>query len=98
MQWMRDHPSDYVPFVPGGTQAFRDYLRGMDKEGTWGDNLTLRAMCGAFKASVFILKEGQEGDRLWVDMGDKVGAVHVFGLYLHNQHYENLVSRGQVSI
>ena len=101
VHWMRDNPGDFVPYVPileGCSQdySFRVYLEGMSKGGEWGDNLTLQAMCKVYKAYVLVLKVGQKGDMVWMQVGDIAKSQSVFWLYLNNHHYENLVDRTQV--
>ncbi|ORY22910.1 hypothetical protein BCR39DRAFT_473602 [Naematelia encephala] len=101
IMWMREHPQDFIPFVPdsykGQSQDFNCYLLRMSQLGEWGDNLTLQAMCKAYRTHVHVLKRGQKGDLVWMEIGDRVKPQSVFWLYLDKYHYENLLDRSQIS-
>jgi hypothetical protein len=95
--WMRDHPEDFAPFVTGGQEAWDKYLKDMIKPSTWGDNLTLQALCTVYRAYVQVLKEEEDGTRVWMEAGDRGHAQSMFYLFLKQSHYENLVDRSQIS-
>lgn len=97
VQWMRDHPGDFVPFVSTMSTPFPEYLQAMSTQGEWGDNLTLTAMCQAYKAYVVVLKMMDNGDMMWTAWGDSETAEVVHWLYLSGNHYENLLFRDQIS-
>ena len=94
--WMRSHPDDFVPFLSVTDWDEGGYLEEMSQDGTWGDNLTLQALCAAYKVYVQVLKV--EGVTLsWMEVGDSHMCDTAFYLYLENEHYENLLDRTQIS-
>ena len=95
VSWMRTHPDEYAPFKPPNL-AYSTYLNRMAKPKAWGDNLTLQAMSMAYKAQVFVLKEGDNGEKVWLEGGKTDNPVSVFWVYLHQKHYENLLGQSQV--
>lgn len=101
VDYMRDNPSKFVPFVPevdtAGANSFSEYLVRMGTVGEWGDHLSLTALAMATRSYVLVLKKRDTWGHMWTIVGDKGRSHHVFGLYLANGHYENLVVQGQTS-
>lgn len=98
VDYMRDHPEKYRDFIPlvrqdGQHQTWEDYLSQMSQDGTWGDNLALDAMCRMSPVHVFVLKKGDRG-WTWLEVGEDCHTC--FWLYLHNNHYENLLAQSQL--
>ncbi|EIW65415.1 hypothetical protein TREMEDRAFT_66609 [Tremella mesenterica DSM 1558] len=58
--YIEQHSTEYVPFLPGGEAGVDKYLGDMSMLGTWGDNLTLQAMCSYFKDLVQDRGQGTE--------------------------------------
>ena len=54
-------------------------------------------MCDAYLAHVIVLKVSPGGRMDWLDVGDRGQAKVAFGLFLKNQHYENLLLEQQVT-
>ena len=53
--WMKTHAASFAPFV-GGRSDFYRYVADMGKNRCWGDELTLRAACDAFRCVLFIVQ------------------------------------------
>jgi hypothetical protein len=101
---MRTHPEDFVHFLEdtghGQQHALDSYLSTMSRDGEWGDNLTLQALCSVYKVHIFVLKMGGQigPDGYWTEVGQAEGAVSTFWLHLRDNHYENLVSLRQIRL
>ncbi|WWC67416.1 uncharacterized protein I206_101324 [Kwoniella pini CBS 10737] len=103
VNYMRDHQEDYERFVeigkddpPGEDLAarFNRYLDNMAKDGTWGDHLTIKALCSVLNIAIAVLGKMSDGTFSWMRTGsDPKGYI---ALSLVSEHYENLFSMQEV--
>jgi hypothetical protein len=56
---MRDNWVDFVHFIDDDSVV--EYLDKMYQQGTWGDNLTLQALCAVYGVHCFVLKQLVDG-------------------------------------
>ena len=57
--YMRAH-ADEFSFLFESADEYERYLATMARNGTWGDELTLRAACQAFRSTVHVLTSEKE--------------------------------------
>jgi hypothetical protein len=93
VDYMQTHASEFREFIDNGesrqsNRGFSDYLSRMSKGRTWGDELTLRALCNAFGAIVHVMTS-QEGSRFYLTYIPDVKKVakQVFLAYISPAHY-----------
>ena len=89
---MRMHQDAFAPFV-GSDEDFRIYLSDMEKEKTWGDELTLRAAADAFNIKIHIITTESENYLLHYDpesVGTTAVKRHVFLSYVSPIHYNTI--------
>lgn len=55
--FMRQHPADFQAFLG---EEWSVYLREMGRDGTWGDELTLRALCEALAVVVNVISSDRD--------------------------------------
>jgi hypothetical protein len=97
VHWIRGHSSEFAPFIPARYEGLDGYLVDMARDGTWGDNLMLQALCAKYEAEVWVYKEVDNGHRVWMLGGQGTNCQSTFYLYLSGHHYENLVGGDQIS-
>jgi hypothetical protein len=95
--WARQNQDHFAPFIPeeyGG--SVNRYLQEMAKLKVYGDNLMLEALCRAHGVAVAVLNVAPgTGEMAWTLVGEENGGGRL-GLYLAGEHYENLVTLGDV--
>ena len=99
IQWSRANKEILLPFLPDNYNGdINWYLRDMAKPKEYGDNLMLEALCRAHNVLVAVLnRDPQTGEMEWSLVGDSTGEeTERLGLYLSGEHYENLVTVGDV--
>eukprot|EP00667_Euglena_gracilis_P005741 EG_transcript_5783 len=80
----------YVAFFDG-EKRFLHYLRRMKQIGTWGDEITLRALCDAFGVTIHVLTSTLDNWHLqYLPAGPKFTDRHIFISYLAPMHYNSL--------
>jgi hypothetical protein len=93
VEYMKAHAADFRGFIDDGQSRrngnFSDYLSQMSKGRTWGDELTLRALCNAFGATVHVItsQEGSQFYLKYVPEVNQVVAKQVFLAYVSPSHY-----------
>jgi hypothetical protein len=90
VDYMRAHADDFSAYV-AEEGAFDDYLslmlKGRRGKPAWGDELTLRAMCNSFGATVHVLSS-QEGKWYLKYVPEKTKtSKQVFLAYISPAHY-----------
>ncbi len=79
-------------FVPG-YPSWTDYLRSMEKDGTWGDHLILRAAANCYKARIRVISSldnevNIHPDHCTVDITNPLVLGHI-----HEKHYVSFKPR-----
>lgn len=108
VNFMRQHPQDYVDFfhTPVDTpedqqqsaqlKSLSKYLSKMSRDSVYGDNIILQGMCHLYKLGLVVLKHTESGAWFWTAVGNMTSARKCFWLYLEGEHYENLLVATQV--
>ena len=92
MRWMTDNANEYCEFV-GDLRAWDKYIRSMSRPRTWGDQLTLRAVCDAFGVVIHLITTEQEHwHEVYQPQQPKPPFRHVFLAYISPIHYNALRS------
>jgi hypothetical protein len=80
-----------------GATTLAGYLREMGKDGKWGDDAMLYALCGAYGVRVAVLKNVGGGKHAWqATWGEGDENTPTLPLYLANEHYENVLRMREV--
>ena len=99
IQWARANKELLLPFLPDSYEGdINWYLRDMAKLKEYGDNLMLEALCRAYDVLVAVLnRDPDTGGLEWTLVGDSTNpSAQRLGLYLSGEHYENLVTVGDI--
>jgi hypothetical protein len=59
VEQLRDNPDRYRQFVH--SEPYADYLIRLEREGEWGDHLTLQAACDAFEVQINVFTDQPGG-------------------------------------
>ena len=88
VKWMELHEGDFAPFV-GDSIEFQVYVKKMKRSRTWGDELTIRAFCDAYKAVTHVITTEKENYHLKYkpDDFDEENGRHCFLSYISPVHY-----------
>eukprot|EP00668_Euglena_longa_P018355 GGOE01022912.1.p1 GENE.GGOE01022912.1~~GGOE01022912.1.p1 ORF type:complete len:517 (-),score=89.69 GGOE01022912.1:851-2401(-) len=87
---IEQHEDNYVAYFDG-ERRFRHYLRRMKRIGTWGDEITLRALCDVFGVTIHVLTSTLDNWHLqYLPAGPKETDRHIFISYLAPVHYNSL--------
>ena len=81
---IEQHSADFAAFCAGELSA---YLKKMARDRTWGDELTLRAICESFGASVHVVSSSQENWHLQYEPAEQMGQKKIFLAYVSPVHY-----------
>ncbi|KAL9975261.1 hypothetical protein ACROYT_G012405 [Oculina patagonica] len=93
------------PNLPDGTDLFNfvhgypswaDYLRGMGKDGTWGDHLILRAAANCYKTRIRVISSLDCDVIITPDHGTVDNTIPLVLGHIHEKHYCD--HRGEVSL
>eukprot|EP00878_Enallax_costatus_P007209 GHUV01007553.1.p1 GENE.GHUV01007553.1~~GHUV01007553.1.p1 ORF type:complete len:338 (+),score=81.02 GHUV01007553.1:294-1307(+) len=84
---IRHHPEEYQAFLG---EDFHYYCAGMAQLGTWGDELTLRAVCDSFGVVVHVVTSEQHNWYLRYNPLKLKSTVEVFLTYIAPIHYNSL--------
>ncbi|KEP66422.1 UNVERIFIED_CONTAM: OTU family cysteine protease [Hammondia hammondi] len=90
VQHMREHREEYGVFFEA--DDFEKYLKNMSRSGTWGDELSVRAIADSFQCTIHIITSTDSNWYLRYDPqsagGKSVEAVrHIFLTYISPIHY-----------
>ena len=91
--FIRARANEFAPFfMPDararkGTSPFDAYLSRMAKGRTWGDELTLRAICNAFGAVIHVVTSTEENWYLKYEPEVKQTEKQIFLAYISPAHY-----------
>ncbi|WWC65499.1 uncharacterized protein I303_108117 [Kwoniella dejecticola CBS 10117] len=105
VDYIREHRQDFERFIevgrddpPGEDLAARTdrYLDKMAQNGTWGDHLTIQALCSAYKIGIAVLGKMADGNFTWMRTGSAADGKGYIALSLVDEHYENLFSMQEV--
>ena len=91
--YARKFQDDFFPFLESQSESMGAYLRRMGKAGTWGDDLMLKALSGAYNVKIRVYKRHNDGSHQWYEIGEGEDSI---GLYLASEHYENLVTADEL--
>eukprot|EP01068_Selenidium_serpulae_P013178 Selendium_serpulae@DN5937_c0_g1_i3.p2 len=92
---MRAKPDEFGVFFV--SSEFEEYLRDMSVPGTWGDELTIRAIADAFQCVIHIITTTKENFYLRYDPIDDNGEKnasprrHLFFTYISPIHYNSFI-------
>jgi hypothetical protein len=84
---IRAHPDEYQAFLG---EDFHYYTAGMAQIGTWGDELTLRAICDSFGVVVHVVTSEQHNWYLRYNPLKSSSTAEVFLTYIAPIHYNSL--------
>ena len=94
IEWMMNHKDDLIHFhsadIGTTNQSIDQYIQDMANSGTWGDALSLHALCSVYFVQARILKKTGPSKYTWLSAGDATN-FHTIYLYLDSDHYENLI-------
>ncbi|RXK36471.1 hypothetical protein M231_06255 [Tremella mesenterica] len=91
ISWARKNRDFLEPFMED-EDGLDGYLHEMAQLGTWGDHIMLEALCRTYKVAVAVLKKTENGELVWIKVGEFGPETRFIPLYLQEEHYENLVS------
>jgi len=89
----------YEPFFEGGASEMEDYLVVMAKEGTWGDELALKAIADVYDAELHVLTSASSGFYMLYTSASSTRSVatkqseqpRIFLAYTYPVHYDGLL-------
>ncbi|PFH37901.1 OTU family cysteine protease [Besnoitia besnoiti] len=88
---MREHRDEYGVFF--GKEEFERYLKNMSRPGTWGDELTVRAIADSFQCTIHIITSTDANWYLRYDPQDGEETLepvrHIFLTYISPIHYNS---------
>jgi hypothetical protein len=87
VDYIRGHPDEYQAFLG---EDFHYYVAGMAQPGTWGDELTLRAICDTFGVVVHVVTSEQHNWYLRYNPLKLRSPAEVFLTYVAPIHYNSL--------
>ena len=87
MEWIRANPQDFEIYFETG-DAFRTWANDMARDRTWGDELTLRAVCDALGYKVHVVQSTGENWYLLYEPCENKGAKQIFVSYISPVHYD----------
>ncbi|KAK9835933.1 hypothetical protein WJX84_011966 [Apatococcus fuscideae] len=90
VQHMREHKSEFEPFLETGLSS---YLSDMGRSGTWGDELTLRAICNHYGVVINCLTSNQQNWFLRYEPDELKVALEIFLTYIAPVHYNAIRKR-----
>lgn len=98
VEFIRTHEDQFRPFIHGETPeeelTWDQYLANIAKHNgeleSWGDNLTLQALCTVYDCSARVLTKGERGSLKWNTVGPHSSST-VIWLWADGTHYENLI-------
>ncbi|KAL3159149.1 hypothetical protein ABBQ32_14134 [Trebouxia sp. C0010 RCD-2024] len=96
VHYLREHRSDFEAFLG---DDFNHWLKEMSQNGTWGDELTLRAICEAYGIVINVITSDQQH---WFMRYEPEGtqpkkSVEVFVTYIAPIHYNAVRRQTQTS-
>ena len=103
VSYMRANSSQFSCFLVNDERAFENYLKvlltGYRGKPTWGDELTLRAICNTFGATIHVVTSETAGWYLKYEPEQRKTPKHLFLAYISPAHYNifELVSNGNGS-
>ena len=94
VEHMRAHEAGYSLYFDGDDEWQR-YLDTMARDGTWGDELTLRAACGVFGCEVHVMTSERENYYLRYDQVENHATAaeavqDIFLAYISPVHYNSI--------
>ncbi|WIA10651.1 hypothetical protein OEZ85_010831 [Tetradesmus obliquus] len=84
---IKANPASYATFLG---EDFAYYCVGMAQDGTWGDELTLRAICDSFGVAVHVVTSEQRNWYLRYEPLSYKSRLEVFLTYIAPMHYNSL--------
>jgi hypothetical protein len=99
---VRQKACDYILSVEGrrrfanylGSEGLRDYVKSMRKDGTWGDELTLRAVAESHHVMISVITSSRSNWFIrYIPDGELAENAEVFLAYLAPCHYDHIVRR-----
>eukprot|EP00884_Botryococcus_braunii_P020391 jgi/Botrbrau1/7035/Bobra.0165s0058.1 len=87
---MRSHREEFEPFLD---EQFDRYLREMSRNGTWGDELTLRAISDGYGVVVNVITSEQHNWFMRYYPTDKKLSNEIFVTYIAPVHYNAIKRR-----
>ncbi|KAK9826434.1 hypothetical protein WJX81_005249 [Elliptochloris bilobata] len=90
VRWTRDHADTFAPFLG---ESFQGYTAAMAREGTWGDELTLRAVSNAYGVIVNVVTSDQHNWFQRYKPEQVMAPREVFLTYIAPVHYNGIRKR-----
>ncbi|KAK9863774.1 hypothetical protein WJX84_009732 [Apatococcus fuscideae] len=90
VQHMREHQDDFEPFLE---KRFSSYVSEMSRNGTWGDELTLRGICNHYGVVINCLTSNQQNWFLRYEPDELKVALEIFLTYIAPVHYNAIRKR-----
>jgi len=87
--YMRKRPHDFSIYFEGES-AWQKYVRDMAVNGTWGDELTLRAVADALRVKIHVLTSDEENWYLQYEPAAHSHVRELFLAYISPIHYNTL--------
>ncbi|KAK9806216.1 hypothetical protein WJX72_005737 [[Myrmecia] bisecta] len=84
VQYMRAHKDDFQCFVG---ESFQEYVRNMAKDGSWGDELTLRAISDSYGIVVNVITSDQHNWFMRYKPDTLQLSLEIFLTYIAPVHY-----------
>lgn len=96
VQWVRENSEFTLPFIEeengeSGQESLDRYCMDMSRQGVWGDNLMLEALCRSHNVAMGVLKQ-EYGRLMWSQHGVVNGHLNWVLLFMEHEHYENLLT------
>ena len=86
MAYMRSKREEFACFYADGV-AFDRYLQKMERDRSWGDELTLRAICSAFGATIHVVTSTEHNWYLKYTPDEPLTQKQAFLAYVAPVHY-----------
>eukprot|EP00164_Ancoracysta_twista_P007419 GFYU01010531.1.p1 GENE.GFYU01010531.1~~GFYU01010531.1.p1 ORF type:complete len:281 (+),score=57.63 GFYU01010531.1:84-926(+) len=84
---------DYYNMFFDGDNDFDDYCFSMGRKGTWGDEITLKAVCDFFGATIRVVQSTPENWLLEYTPDDQILDKELFVTYISPIHYNSIVHK-----